>query len=93
MLNTEEYKLFLENNCLLCKKYKGTSNDNCGTSKRIEIAQHLEVVAAEDIFPFKDLKEVPHIQKYSCKKLDSKEVVEVKKIEKVNDKLDQVKMF
>jgi len=90
MLNAEEYKLFLENNCLQCKRFKGSSDDNCGTNKKIEISQYLEGVAAEAIFPLKDLKAVPNISKYLCKKLESKEVKEVKKIVKV---VDQIKMF
>lgn len=94
MLNGEEYKLFLQSNCLLCKKYKGTSDDNCGTYRKIEISQYTNGA----MFPLKDLKEVPNVLKYSCKKLDSKDnnkplvqasMDPVRKIEKVS----QIKMF
>jgi hypothetical protein len=90
MLNTEEYSLFLQANCLKCKNYKGYSEDNCAINKKIELCQHLEGVAAEAIFPIKYLKEVPQIQKYSCKKMESKIIKEVKR---VADKVDQIKMF
>lgn len=90
MLNTEEYRLFLQANCLKCKKYKGYSEDNCGINKKIELCQHLEGVAAEAIFPLKDLKPIPNITKYSCKKFISKKTKEIKK---VADITDQIKMF
>lgn len=90
MLNTEEYKLFIKSNCIQCKRFKGNSDDNCGINKKIELCQHLEGVAEESIFPLKELKEVPQMQKYSCKKMESKIIKEVKI---VADKVDQIKMF
>jgi hypothetical protein len=87
MLNTEEYKLFIQNNCLQCKRYKRDSEDNCGTNKKIEVSQYLEGTAAEVMFPSKD---IPQIEKYICKKLNGKEV---KKINKVADNTQQIKMF
>ena len=98
MLNTAEYKLFLENNCLICKRYKGSKEENCGTNKKIVISQYLDGVAAEAIFPLKDLKEIPQISKYSCKRFENKDNSKIllRRNEdsiKKNEKVSQLKMF
>ena len=84
-MNQEQFKLFLEANCLLCKKFRGKSEDNCGTYRKIEMSQY-----ASGLLPHKYLKEVPKLQKYTCKKFESKEPVVIKPTVKSGE---QIGMF